>query len=441
MTLSRVRGVFVMTQFVVTPAPSAAARFEGDFTVAAAPGQAPTPQETEYLDVIKTLLDDFASEENSDAGSNIPDALRTNRRAMRKEIALKLQADITGLNSGALLVSGAKENAKSLQKKYDEVQTFGLRDKAPPSIEGEFELVYVPNYSPSGDERTYLDYLTRVFSELTEDEKSDKDSGFSPALIEARQGYRKTAAANLRKQAADFCQHKIVAKNAAENVLVEQGSYRGLRDRLKKRLFSAQVVPRGKVGPDFEKLAVDLQIGLIGGLPAPEDSPSPDKQDLFVEINKATTVIRTVSQRAIEGPTSWWTGKQHTPEKFVVERAQRAQDEYMTKLRGIAHVGLEGRQTPLAKLALKELKAEFARTRGHTDQDQVCALARVLVRLGLHRLAADLLFSSVQVSRVEMGPGPQDIPPGGDGSGARRVALVLVSPGRVRVRGLAVARR
>jgi len=147
-------GVFVMTQFVVTPAPSAAARFEGDFTVAAAPGQAPTPQETECLDVIKTLLDDFASEENSDAGSNIPDALRTNRRALRKEIALKLQADITGLNSGALLVSGAKENAKSLQKKYDEVQTFGLRDKAPPSIEGEFELVYVPNYSPSGDERT-----------------------------------------------------------------------------------------------------------------------------------------------------------------------------------------------------------------------------------------------------------------------------------------------
>ena len=83
---------------------------------------------------------------------------------------------------------------------------------------------------------------------------------------------------------------------------------------------------------------------------------------------------------------SWWTGKQHTPEKFVVERAQRAQDEYISKLRGIALVGLEGRQTPLAKLALKELKAEFAArvgTRIKTKYARWLAFWSGLVSVGL----------------------------------------------------------
>ena len=375
-------GVFVMTQFLVTPAQSP--RFNGQFTVAAAPGPVPTEPESEYLDLVQKLLVKLDDEETSDAARSLPDALRTNRRTLREEIAAKLQADIAALNNGSLSISGAKENAKSLQKKYDAVQTFGIRDKASPSIEGEFELVQVKE-APSDDEAAYLKYLEGALKELGDDEKSDKDSDFSPALVAARSEYRKTAVANLRKQAADFCQNKD-AKKAAENALVEQGTYRGLRDRLKKRLFSAQVVPKGKVDADFEKLAVDLQIGLIGGLPAPEDAPSPDKQDLFVEINKATTVIRTVSQRAIEGPTSWWTGKQHTPEKFVVERAQRAQDEYISKLRGIALVGLEGRQTPLAKLALKELKAEFAArvgTRIKTKYARWLAFWSGLVSVGL----------------------------------------------------------
>src|ERR1044072_690364 len=172
-----------MTQFLVTPAQSP--RFNGQFTVAAAPGPVPTEPESEYLDLVQKLLVKLDDEETSDAARSLPDALRTNRRTLREEIAAKLQADIAALNNGSLSISGAKENAKSLQKKYDAVQTFGIRDKASPSIEGEFELVQVKE-APSDDEAAYLKYLEGALKELGDDEKSDKDSDFFPELIAAR---------------------------------------------------------------------------------------------------------------------------------------------------------------------------------------------------------------------------------------------------------------
>jgi hypothetical protein len=83
---------------------------------------------------------------------------------------------------------------------------------------------------------------------------------------------------------------------------------------------------------------------------------SPEKRDLFVAINKAGTVIRTVCQRMHERADKRWWRKTDTAARV---RTQRLLDEYMGKLHGIAVIGLELSYTQLASSALGELRNEF----------------------------------------------------------------------------------
>jgi hypothetical protein len=102
-----------------------------------------------------------------------------------------------------------------------------------------------------------------------------------------------------------------------------------------------------------------LDINLLGGLPPPQDTPSPEKQELYVQINKAHTVVRAVcdrmEERAERGLKAWLG----YPNKSAQRRARILHTEFLTKLHGIAWIGLELEFTSLAKLALAELRNEF----------------------------------------------------------------------------------
>src|SRR5262249_3411252 len=117
-------------------------------------------------------------------------------------------------------------------------------------------------------------------------------------------------------------------------------------------------------GPDAD-LAVELDIRLTPGLPPPDDQPSQEKQDLFVQVGSAHTTISTVCQhmrdRADRIEKRWWKRTNGRMRKAADERARarRLLDQYVRKLAGIARVGLQGPHTQLAKLALNELRAEF----------------------------------------------------------------------------------
>jgi hypothetical protein len=105
---------------------------------------------------------------------------------------------------------------------------------------------------------------------------------------------------------------------------------------------------------------------VTSGLPPPDDQPSQEKQDLFVQVGNADTVISTVRRqmddRAEKIEKRWWYGpKGQRKRRADAERqlAQRLLDKYLRKLADIAVVGLEGPHATLAKLALNELRSEF----------------------------------------------------------------------------------
>ena len=347
-----------MSNFAVGP--KAPPRFEGEFQITAVEPYKANAAEQAYIDAVTQALDVMAADEDRDAKAGIPDDLLKSRRAMRKTIAGEMMADANRFADGTQTADNARlAAAASLDKYKTTVPRFCVQDKKP-SLYDEFDVVTLPSVPPSPAERIYIDALHKVFEELAADEKAEPTGGFSQAEREQRLTRRKETSAQLHKQAEKFCAGSSPAPVATEKTLIIKGGYRALRDRMRKKLFNAGVIRQEDEHKDLNKLAVDLQIGLRGGLPAPEDAASPDKQDLFVQINKAGTIIRTVCQRTIEGQTIWWTDEKRVPEKSVVERALRVQDEYMGKLHGIAVVGLEGGQTALAKLALNEVKAEFA---------------------------------------------------------------------------------
>ena len=137
-----------------------------------------------------------------------------------------------------------------------------------------------------------------------------------------------------------------------------QGRYFARRDWLKLSLFNVDTVP-DQADKNF---AVALDIRLAGGLPPPDDRPSQEEEDLFVDIGKTETVITAVvhhmQDRAGKIGQRWvfWSQPRAQAEYKL---AGQLLDEYVKKLASIARVGLEGPHTSLAKLALSELRADF----------------------------------------------------------------------------------
>lgn len=329
-------------------------RFVGDFTLAHDPNTQPTNEERGALEAIETALQQLADDEVREAAvADYPAALLKARKDARHATALELKANAEQFIGGQVTSVGARERAAALADKYrDTVPKFATKDAAAPRFEGDFSVVVAAGYRPAPHEDTYLQVLITALDELASDEAADPAANYSPGVLAARKGRRKESASQQRSDADKFCKGELDAKAAPSQVLVAKGMYHALRDRLTRRLFNVKVLtPKEKAD---KELGVDLIITLVGGLPAPEDAPSPEKQDLFVQINKTWTVFATVCQRMQDRAQGWWS-----TDARAIAHAKRLLDEYVEKLSGISRIGLESSNTVLAKLALAELRNEF----------------------------------------------------------------------------------
>ena len=342
-------------------APSGSAGL-GSFAIETDPAHAPTDGEKAYLAKLKdaqAMLADAHRQDTNFLRSPLHDA----RAMYREQEVHKLHAIATDFADGKIDADAAANATAEVAQRYAQscpdlvaqVKAAGVLRFA-----GDFAITAI-NYVPDGAVKAYTDRIAYILDTLADDEVADKTPGELAARVIGRQNCRLEAADSLRKEFDEFRQGSIVLEFAADNALVTQGIYIANRDLLKERLFNA--IP--KLSDDRTRV-VALNYYIRPGLPPPDDQPSQEKQDLFVQLSQADTVINTVSRhmddRAEKIEKRWWYGpKGQRKRRAEAERqlARRLLDQYLTKLHGIAVVGLEGPHTTLAKLGLNELRADF----------------------------------------------------------------------------------
>jgi len=329
-----------MPNFTITfPNPP---RFDGDFHLTPNATHVATPSETAFLAAISAAVDKMAADNTSDA--TVPDSANflLNRQASRKTAvsALKIEASkfAEGQNADPARVTEILDSYES------KVPKFGAINASSPRFDGDFEILLAPGYAPKLDEQNFLEKVKAALDDFSADKRNDSTSDYSPFVVTTREGLRNANAKALRDHVEVFWLRRVTADVAADNVMLLRGRYQALRDRLKRRLFNVR-----KIGEESGANGSNpvLKIDFLGGLPSPENAPSLDKQDLYIQINKADTVIRTVCDRLSERSDST---KNH---------AQLLRTEFLDKLQGIAVIGLELDLTALAKLTLDQLRNEF----------------------------------------------------------------------------------
>jgi len=218
-----------------------------------------------------------------------------------------------------------------------------VADAQPARFDGDFSIATASGADAA--ETAYVAALSQVLGDLATDESKDVTGGFTPARLEKRRELRKAAAAKLRKEAQDYAGGNLILATAADNVRFYQGRYAAERDSVGKPLFQVGLV----IADPQANLATDVRIDLNPHLPAPDNVPSQAQQDLFVQIDGASTVIRTVCKQMYE----------RASDGEARAAADKLQDTYIRKLEKIARVGLEGPFTQIGVSALNELRNEF----------------------------------------------------------------------------------
>lgn len=333
-------------------------RFDGDFQLGANPDYQATQAEQAYVGALQGAVDFLAAEDAADIVAAYPETLLLLRRSARKAAAAELKTEANRFIGGQNAV-GDVAGVNRVQSQYAATAPkFATIDRNPPGFEGDFEIVTVQSFVPSADAQAFLDSVQKATTEFAADKASDIAGDFSPSVVTFRERQRKTTADTLRGLIADFSGGKLQGAAAAESVLLIRGRYQALRDRLKRRLFNVKLLSEEKK-QEADSTEWILDINLLGGLPPPEDLPSADKQQLYVQINKAHTVIRTVCDRIGERAERSWRAKLGWQDRSAPRRARLVHKEFIEKLHGVAWIGLELNFTELAKLTLAELCNEF----------------------------------------------------------------------------------
>lgn len=331
------------------------ARLVGDFQIEPLAPHVPTIDQKEFLTQIHAELDRLARDAATDGAAELRDRLRAARRDLRSAVVAKLRVEATEFAADAKTTSQVQGRVKEIMVEYGtSIPDVVIERRKTDRFSGDFAVRCV-GFMPDADELAYLDRLEQFLDYLYRDEISDPKANLSDAILLARREQRKATADELKKD-AEYWREGLRSEVAANNVLVLRGGYKALRDRLMHSLFTIKVL----LGEGEERgVAIDLDIRLERDLPAPNDLPSPEKQDLFVQLDSANAIIRTVCQRIRDRAESPYRKRTNSVDVDAVKRARRLLDEYINKLAGIGRLGLEGPYTSLAKLALTSLKHEF----------------------------------------------------------------------------------
>lgn len=341
--------------------PNVPPRFESDFKIEVKPNQTENPGDQPALIKIGGAVEILAAGEAKDAAATYPETLLAARKAERKTAATNLRAIAQRFIDEKLSVSQTEGAIDAEVKRHaGALPDFSVKDKAVARFPGEFEIVCAAEYEPSDPERRYLNTLSLLLDEMANDGKVGLSDGYGKSVLEARKVQRDKDVAALKEKAEQFCAKKTSAADCADHVLIRTGRYRVIRDRLARTLFTVAGVTAEDASKDIAKRYVDVSITFFDGLPAPQDTPSAEQEDLFTQLNKTTTIIRLVCQRMKEPPKTWWGKPAVQEDPLAVERSERLLHEYMDKICGIAVVGLQQPYTKIAKAALNELRGEFA---------------------------------------------------------------------------------
>lgn len=299
----------------------------------------------------------MTKDQRQDETDPLPARLAETRRAYRGSTTAALRRIAGRLVDGTIDADEARRDiAKATQEYTQNYPDIVAEDKTPARFPKDFSI-RKQNYEPDPEETKFLERIDEVLNKLSDDQADDK-TRYSEARFDARQECRKQAAITLRKEFEEFRKKAVIATKATDNVLVTQGIYIAKRDRLKLPLFEVKLILESD--PKKPSRAVSIEIRVREGLPPPDDQPSQEKRELFVQVNRAWTVIDTVClnirERATIMENRRWSKGRADRER---ERADQIVDEYIRKLHNVAVNGLEGSHTELASAALRELRAQF----------------------------------------------------------------------------------
>lgn len=364
-------------------------RFPGDFTIQFEPAQPPDPADAEQkntVDAINGAVTQLAANAEADEAANYPKKMLESRESYRSAAAAELRALAEKLVAGTL-GDVMPEPTKIVDHYRTSLPKFGARIPTDPSFTGAVDIVFhEPNYRPTDPEKHFLDAIQAALDEMRADEAKESDNQFSQHVTSARQKQRLAFAERLVEKIDGFAagdRSDGAAKAAVIDLLLSRGRYQEIREGLKKRLFNVSFVDgaaqsadaKGGAGNDknggdasvsVQKPGVgeppaSLSIRLQGGLLPPEDKASPEKLELYAQINKTNTVIRAVCERLRERANrkTGWKRLVEGTDTDADERIRKLHHEFLKKLHGVAVLGLELDFVDVAKSTLAELRDEF----------------------------------------------------------------------------------
>lgn len=408
-----------MAKFVTKDRPSL--RFPGDFQIDPVAGDPPSDDETAFLAKAGATLNSLVNAIAAEDKEKLPDPIRLARRDWRSAIVSKLRGVADRFAEGL--------DPKAASEQFDAIEAEGAAAKPDVTIEspsddsarfqGDIKVTTIAY----GD--AFLERLQRLVDYLAKEDESDRNAKLSAAVLAARRQLRASAVDRLKLN-IQWWKEGTSPQSLANNVLMTRGGYDALRDRLGRSLFTVKVIDaegeeerkerekeqkkqkkeqKTEQKKEQKRYAVNLKIVVEQGLPPPNDTPSREKQDLFVEINNACTVIRTVCQQIRDRAQTRFRKITWRVDAEAIRRAQHTQDEYVNKLAGIGRVGLEGPHTDLAKLALTSLKNEFvAREAGRIKNRYVRRLGLWSAFFGAIFLFAYAVTTTCAVPRAANAP-------------------------------------
>lgn len=327
-----------------------------------------TEEQKSYIAAANVLAISLQNDQAADTRAKLSEDLKKTRDAARCNIAAALQTEVS-----SFIVTPTEPyepKIKDIRNRYEaELRKFLARPAAEDDkrFEDDFAVVEKADELTKTDQ-SFLDQVRKALSELADDSESDgKATDFSPGLLNARALERAEAAKAYRALVDNY--QNATGEAAVEQLVLRRGRYLALRDRLKKRLFSVRLDLPAKADAqnksEKEDIEPELHVGLKSGLPAPENVPSPDKLELYVQLYKTNTIMRAVYHRSQERSVrkfsltsrKWFEGR--ASEKASDDNARRLHIEFLKKLKNVATIGLELDFTQLAKLTLEELRIEY----------------------------------------------------------------------------------
>ncbi|WFU26116.1 hypothetical protein QA649_07880 [Bradyrhizobium sp. CB1717] len=327
------------------------ARIPGDFQIAPAQAHTPNDAERAILDNIARALDQLVAQAAADTRAHVRDSILQARVAFRAAQIAVLRAVGDELVNGPVDIAATTDRSVEIARRVNtSVPDVTLVDAATPRFAGEVGIAVV-NYMPDQAEQAYLDAHQETIDGFAADEAADLRANYLEPALQARRAQRAEAIDKLKETFSFWKAAEVRSGVAAANVSYATGFYAAQRARLKRKLFTVSAV-RGTDRDDRYNVALDITVA--DGLPAPNDQPTQDQRDLYVEISRAETIIDAVCRQIrARAHSRWW------PREEDDQRGLRLLGEYIDKLIGIARIGLEQPHTQLAKLAINSLREEF----------------------------------------------------------------------------------